>query len=87
MKNTIKGIEFQTHIISRQPLKMGPNYNKVSKTLVHPLNDKTILNNPMLKKKMRHQYSAQDEYNVQHEYISEYGLQEYSVQDEHSLQK
>ena len=59
VKNIIEGIKFQTHVIGRQPLKMGPHYDKVPKALVCPLNDKTILNSQALQRKGRHEYSAQ----------------------------
>ena len=59
MKNIIEGIKFQTHIIERQPLKMGPHCDKVPKAQLHPLNDETILNGKVLKRNGRHEYSAQ----------------------------
>ena len=59
VKNIIEGIKFQTHIIGRQPFKIGPNCDRVPKAHVHILNDKTILNGPSLKRKGRHEYNAQ----------------------------
>ena len=51
MKNTIKGIKFQTHIIRRQSLKVGLHCNRIPKAQVCPLDDKTILNGLVLEKK------------------------------------
>lgn len=55
VKKTMDGIEFQTHIIVKQPFKVGPHCDRVPKTQVHPLKDKTILNGPALKIKGRHE--------------------------------
>lgn len=34
VKNTMKGIEIQTHIIKIQPFKVGPRYDRISRTQV-----------------------------------------------------
>lgn len=59
MKNLIEGIKFQTHIIKRQSLEMGPYWNRIPKAKIRPLDNKTILNSLALKRKRRHEYSAQ----------------------------
>ena len=47
----MKGIEIQTHIIGRQPIKVGPHCDRIFKTQVQPLNNNTISNGSALKKK------------------------------------
>jgi len=63
-KNTMGGIESQTHIIRRQPLQVGPHCKRISKAQVQPWNDKNISNSQALKRKKKQVNTVCKNYNV-----------------------